>query len=259
MANPRKIQPGARIKRFPAGTFNALVDGELRDRQSGHKGNPAPFNGFANSSVIVRLVWDGDTPIPPGSAVKLDEVIKDPTDKAWVVREGLQFRCSEPTSSSDKFAITMEPMVPGGLGYGHIPQAAWALINIGNAGDDYAKLTTSTEMVSDSADGQRIIWKQSGTGSGKWAVVSLGGGGSAGSTLQYAEVTTTVTPGTSWATPGTGTVQPKDIDGLNDGSTIDVVNFRPEQFDVGYIVIFDSAQVDGSSRRLLIDGVCARY
>lgn len=125
---------------------------------------------------------------------------------------------------------------------------------------------TPTEEEIEFFEPDKYIAKQLAEGAEAWVIFRQAAnryeeiaGGTGGSTLKFAQVVTTVYAGTSWATPGSGTVQPKDINGLDDGATIDVVNFRPEQFDVGYIIIFDSAQVDGSDRRLLIDGVCAGY
>jgi hypothetical protein len=194
MANPKKIPIGSRVSRFPAGTFNALVEGELRNRQPGHGGNPPIANGFAKSTVIVRLVWDGEGTLPPGSVVKLGEVIKNPTSRPEVVREGLQFRCGEPTPTDEHVAITMEPMRAGQVGYGHIPQASWALVNVTNAGHDFAKVDSGTELESDAATGFPIIWKESGTGSGKWAVIKLSAPGDTGNVI-YAQAVGAVTSG----------------------------------------------------------------
>lgn len=207
MANPKKISPGSRLKRFPAGTFNALVEGEIRDRQAAHRNNPPPPSGFAKSSIIVRLWWQGESPLPPGSVVKLGEVIKEPTDKPWVVSEGLQFTCEEPTSadSEEPCAITLEPIPAGGLGCGHIPQATWALVNVSDAGHEFAKVDDGTELISDASAGFPIIWKESGTGAGKWAVVSLSRPGGTG------VVKVVITGNVSAASYSSGTLTPTEF------------------------------------------------
>jgi hypothetical protein len=181
MANPKKIQPGMRVKRFPAGTFNALVEGELRDRQANAQ-RPRENGGFSKSSIVVRLWWQGEAPLPPGSVVKLGEVIKDKiSTQPGIPLEGLQFKCEEPTSddSEEPCAITIEPIPANGLGYAHIPQATWALVTVTDDAHEFAKIVDGTELESNASTGFPIIWKEPGTGSGKWAVVSLSrpGGG----------------------------------------------------------------------------------
>jgi hypothetical protein len=200
MANPKKIQPGTRVKRFPAGTFNALVEGELRDRQAAHKGNPTPSGGASKSSIIVKLWWQGETPIGPGSVVKLGEPINSPTGKPWVPLQDLQFRCTTPTSADadEPFAIALEPIRAGELGYAHIPQACWALVNVTDEAHTFAKIGASTEFQSNAATGHRILWKETGPGAGKWAVVNLSAPG--GSRLIAGVVIATIPAASSLVT-----------------------------------------------------------
>ncbi len=238
MGNLKKLPKGPLTGPFPGDTFNALIDGENRDRQKAGNMFPPDAPG-ARSSVVVRLVWQGEDDLPPGSVVALGSVLFEPDDSPEAPFRGLQFNCNAPTGDGDKLAITKCPIPAGGAGYGHVRQAAWAKVNVTDADHEFAE-AVEDETVLQSADSGEftILWKESGTGE-KWAVVLLGGGGV--SAFRWAEIVTTVTAGT-WAGPGSGTVQYKRKSGgamVNDGPAVTVANWWPREFLAGWYAKVD--------------------
>lgn len=61
-----------------------------------------------------------------------------------------------------------------------------------------------------------------------------GGGG-----LRWGQATTAITAATAWGTYGTGTVQPKDENGDDDGDPITVENWFWDEFDDNSVVCYD--------------------
>ncbi len=197
---------------------------------------------------------DSGETIPAYAVMQVDEWKDDANDRDY-------FRVIKPDGTGATFILNGPLEVADnsdGMGTRHDGMPARYASGTPTVDQTWGPASSSWDLAS-SGTGFNIVGGLETIGGVTIVRVSLAGGGGGGSRVQFAEVTVTVTPGTSWATPGSGTVQPKDIEGLDDGPPVGVVNFRPEQFDVGYIVTFDPEQVDSSDRRLLLDGVCAGY
>jgi hypothetical protein len=61
----------------------------------------------------------------------------------------------------------------------------------------------------------------------------------AGGGLRWGQATTAITAATAWGTYGSGTVQPKDADGADDGDPITVDNWFWDAFDDNSVVCYD--------------------
>jgi hypothetical protein len=161
---------------LPAKTFNELVD-DVRSRRLEPSTIDDTRRPQSKSPVIVQLVWDGEDAIESGSVVKLGSSLLDPTTDSSAPFAGLKFYCG-PFDALDplsKFALTMGPIEGGGdrTGFGVIPEAYWAQVDISNADHTVAKIIAGgTVLDSSDTDGLPIFWKPGGTGV-KWCIVCL--------------------------------------------------------------------------------------
>lgn len=223
MSDLKKVFIGQRLRQFPGKTFNTLIAGEERDR---NKSAPHKLTAMPQKSpVIVRLAWEGDELLPPGNVVKLGDVLFTPTAEAGAPFGGLQFKCSafEGDDSTAFYAIAMGPIeaatydgetiLTRGVGYGVMPQAWWAKINVTDADHTHGSPSTGTLLTS-GTNGLQIIWKESGTGE-KWAVVAMSGGGTETHWGIVGSGGISALSGISGSTltPGSGTVQEYNSDG----------------------------------------------
>lgn len=248
MSEPKKIISQT-LKQFPGGTWNALVEGELRDRVPKKQlQQPAPF--ALPSTVLVQLIWLGSTSVPPGSVVVLTDPPREYGDDPSVPFSTLQFKCIAPTTATldSPFAITTTPLdvLTGkkSMGWGYIPNACWAQVSINDAGDESLELANASTRLQSSSGGRvPIIWKPSGTGV-KWCIVQLPLQGG----IRFARVTTEISAATNQLTAnwGTGAVKLQHnstgvlaadaitVDNLNIGTAF-VVDAQV-QLDMGYAI-----------------------
>lgn len=135
----------------------------------------------SKSPVIVQLVWDGETALEPGATVELGAAVFDPTTSDSAPFSGLIFNCTAFSGAAElsDYAITMGPISSGGgVGYGIMPEAYWAKVDVTDEAHTNAIIDAAgTLLASAESGGLRIVWKPSGTGE-KWCVVSLMGGSS---------------------------------------------------------------------------------
>lgn len=106
-----------------------------------------------------------------------------------------------PTGGS-AFVVAVEPIAAGSIGRVAVAGVVQAKINVTNAGHGFATAKDGdlTQLSSAASGEAQILWKESGTGASKWAIVRFGGAaGSAGSRL--GKVTGT------WAKNATASVQ----------------------------------------------------
>lgn len=113
-----------------------------------------------------------------------------------------------------------------------------ARVDVTDTGHRFAEPSDGLFVLKSAAAGAiEIISPVVSTGEQELFVV-IGGG--SGSTLRWGEATTTIAAATSWGSFGSGTVQPKDDAGVNDGSPITVENRFWDSFLNKSIVCYDS-------------------
>jgi len=147
VSNLAKFSIGQVIRSLPGHTWNALVDGEHRDRQLANwkQVSRVPSD---QSPVIVRLFWNGAAPLPPGSVVALDEPMFDPGDFPSAPFYGLSFRATTPDVAEPNAAIAITLGVIDSVGCGCIAGASWVKLTITDEMDNRAKLISSTMLES---------------------------------------------------------------------------------------------------------------
>jgi len=107
-----------------------------------------------------------------------------------------------PTGGSS-FVVAVEPIAAGKIGRVAVAGVVQAKINITDASHTFAAAKDSdlTQLASATSGEAQILWKESGTGTGKWAIVRFGGSGGAAGGSRLGKVTGT------WAKNATASVQ----------------------------------------------------
>jgi hypothetical protein len=101
-----------------------------------------------------------------------------------------------PTGGS-AFVVAVEPIAAGKIGRVAVAGVVQAKINVVSAGDTFATAKDGdlTQLTSSSSGEATILWKESGTGTGKWALVRFGGSGGSAGGSRLGKVTGTWTKG----------------------------------------------------------------
>jgi hypothetical protein len=115
-----------------------------------------------------------------------------------------------PTGGSS-FVVAIEPIAAGRIGRCAVAGVVQAKINVVSSSDAFATAKDGdlTQLTSASSGEATILWKESGTGSGKWALVRFGSAGAAG--IRLGKVSGTWTKGatasvTQWKGDGSAAV-----------------------------------------------------
>jgi hypothetical protein len=115
-----------------------------------------------------------------------------------------------PTGGSS-FVVAVEPIAAGKIGRVAVAGVVQAKINVVSESDTFATAKDGdlTQLTSSSSGEATILWKESGTGAGKWALVRFGAAGAAG--IRLGKVSGTWSKGstvtvTQWKGDGSTTV-----------------------------------------------------
>lgn len=84
---------------------------------------------------------------------------------------------STPTTSTMAWCVTIEPIANGKIGKAAVSGVVQCKVNVASATDTFVSCKASASELDGGLRGEGLIlWKQSGTGTGKWALVRLGTG-----------------------------------------------------------------------------------
>jgi hypothetical protein len=196
----RKAQPGEKLT-IHAATWNRMVD-LVRPAASS-----APGEEFSYRRTNFRVYCRNDTSetIPQWGVLHIDGVL--PTPSGATGAEADQFQSSPaiigitPTGTTNAgFVVAVEPIEKDQLGMVAIDGVVQCKLDIKAADHRFAtpKPGSATELQTASSGEAAILWKESGTGTGKWGLVRIGAG--AGGGVMVGKITGT------WAKGGTQTV-----------------------------------------------------
>jgi hypothetical protein len=88
---------------------------------------------------------------------------------------------TRPSGIAARYVVCQEAMQDGFVGRARIQGVTAVKVSITAATDEYAEFDGHTYLVTQAAAGSAaILWKESGTGANKWALVEIGGGGGGG-------------------------------------------------------------------------------
>jgi hypothetical protein len=133
-----------------------------------------------------------------------------------------------PTGGSS-FVVAVEPIAAGKIGRVAVAGVVQAKINVVSESDTFATAKDGdlTQLTSASSGEATILWKESGTGAGKWALVRFGAAGAAG--IRLGKVSGTWSKGstvtvTQWKGDGSSAVSgpsgPATFSAINRAQTV---------------------------------------
>lgn len=229
---PNRIKPGPLRGQISARAWNRAQDAAdivLGDRhaQTGdaQTDGPKPYTPILaqNSTTGVVSRWGvlsvaGVVFTPSGATGNATQQFQDQP----VLSGGL------PTGGS-AFVVAVEPIAAGKIGRCAVAGVVQAKINVTDASHGFAKAKDGdlTQLSSADTGDAQILWKESGTGASKWAIVRFGAG--AGASIRLGKVTGTWSKGstvtvTQWKGDGsqqvTGPSGPLTFSAINRAQTV---------------------------------------
>ena len=203
---PGRIEPGPLRGQISARAWNRAQDaadkvlGQSADGAAeGPSAGPPAYTGILakNDTATVVNRWGvlsvaGVVFTPSGATGNATQQFQDQP----VLSGGL------PTGGS-AFVVAVEPIAAGKIGRVAVAGVVQAKVNITDAGHGFATAKDGdlTQLSSAASGEVQILWKESGTGASKWAIVRFGGAAGASSGSRLGKVTGT------WAKNATASVQ----------------------------------------------------
>jgi hypothetical protein len=195
MSDPlRKVQPGQRL-RIPAAAYNAFVDAarDLRSRQRSSGSDVSSSPSDQAVTVLVKNASGAD--VNRFGVLGISQPLFDPADSPERFKTRLVLECitPHPTFHTGKFVVAAEPIPAGKLGRAFISGVFIAYLEVVTGTDGFAEVKNSnTELISAKTGVAQILWKEPGTGTGKLAILRVGGAGGDGagdSSVQILHIT----------------------------------------------------------------------
>jgi hypothetical protein len=132
-------------------------------------------------------------------------------------------------TGGQSFVVAVEPIAAGKIGRVAVAGVVQAKINVVSESDAFATAKDGdlTQLTSSSSGEATILWKESGTGAGKWALVRFGAAGAAG--IRLGKVSGTWSKGstttvTQWKGDGSAAVSgpsgPATFTAINRAQTV---------------------------------------
>jgi len=125
-----------------------------------------------------------------------------------------------PTGTVGGFVVAVEPIANGKIGRAAVAGVVQAKIDVADAGHTFAtpKPGSTTAFDSGSSGPALILWKESGTGNGKWALLRIAAGAGSTATTRLGKISA------SWAKGSTAVVAEYDGGGSAKGTTFSAIN-----------------------------------
>lgn len=196
----QRLRHGDKLRDLSASTWNRFVDAvEWIDRFKNGQEDQATYardgNAYAKNECLGAL--------SQFSVVGIRDILFGPSANLAEFKQNFAFRIREYDESTDgeRWGIVQEP-----CGYGSAKVVPVKLsgpsvckIKVEDESHKFAKPIEgdTSQLISNAETGVPILWKESGTGNHKWAVVTLDRTAPAGATIQWIRIDTgeTLTPG----------------------------------------------------------------
>jgi hypothetical protein len=171
------VSPGEPL-RIPAATWNALLS-MLAKFQAGQLGAGRPVPAGGPPGLDVRVLNDSGADVARGGVLGISGVAVDRATNADEFETRPTLTGMQPaTGHESKFVIALEPIPDGAVGRCVLTGLAAVKLYVNNEGHGFAaaKAGEAAELQTVATGPARIVWKESGTGTGKWGLVLLGAG-----------------------------------------------------------------------------------
>ena len=172
----KRVNPGDSLA-IPARAYNAFCDAAEAHQASQHAQTHPNLPGFQHRAKI-RIRNDSGADRSRFEVLGLGGPVFTPTDNLAEFMREVMFKGVTPSGAHiGKFAVLLEPIPVGKLGWAVVSGAVQVMVDVQTDGDEYAAVTDGECGYLTSGSGSTpILWAESGTGQ-KRAVVLLGGGG----------------------------------------------------------------------------------
>jgi len=129
---------------------------------------------------MVQIKNTTSSTVPKWGVLAITGIANDPTAGASSLSQFQDVPILEGATPSDttagKFVVTVEPIAAGKFGRAAIDGVVQAKVEVDKVDDKFVACSSGGLKTGVKGDGL-ILWKQSGTGSNKWALVRLASGG----------------------------------------------------------------------------------
>jgi hypothetical protein len=221
---PNRIKPGPLRGQISARAWNRAQDAAdivLGDRYSQAGGGPMA----GPSSYTPILAKNGTTgTVNRWGVLSVAGVVFTPSGATGNATQQFQdqpvLSGGLPTGGS-AFVVAVEPIAAGKIGRVAVAGVVQAKVDIVSSSHTHVKAKDGdlTQLITAGNGDAEILWKESGTGTGKWAIIRFAGGGGNGDAIRLGKVTGT------WTKGATASVQQYLGDGsFVTGSTFVAIN-----------------------------------
>ena len=173
MSDPlQKVSPGDPLK-IPATAYNAFVDAARAVRQANRGGAGVPTMWSDRDVVLVKNGSGGD--LDRFAILAISAPLFTPTDNLAEFKNRFPLTGATPTTAdAGKFVILLAPCKSGSLAQALVAGVTPVLLEVVSSDHAFADVkASSTELKSGPTGSCQILWKESGTGTGKWAIVRV--------------------------------------------------------------------------------------
>ena len=174
--NFKKVQAGQPLK-IPAETFNAFLDA-ARDFRARQQSRETQSQQTFRQSGIVKVKNSSGADRGRFEILGIDRPIFTPTDNLETFQNEVTLVGVTPDGEKHlgRFCVLLEPLKADAIGLAVIAGVCPVRVNVHEESDTFAEIKDgeATQLKSGGSGSATILWKESGTGENKWAVVRLG-------------------------------------------------------------------------------------
>jgi hypothetical protein len=174
--NFKKVQTGQPLK-IPAATFNSFIDAaeDFRARQQSREQESK--QSFKQTG-IVRVKNESGEDRQRFDILGVDRPIFTPTDNLDSFRNEVALVGVLPDKDehAGRFVVLLEPLRENQIGLAVVSGVCAVHVDVNEEADTFAEVNDgdASQLRSAGSGSATILWKEPGTGAGKWAVVRLG-------------------------------------------------------------------------------------
>ena len=190
MARPDgRVEAGQSLKTaFSATAWNRAQDAAdiVLGARGGVQGGPQQGGSLPYTWCLAKN--DSGTDVPRWGVLAITGLEIEPTSEsggATAEFERLPVLTGDTPSDGDAaWCVAVEPIAAGKIGRVAVAGVVQAKVDIDGEDDEFVKVGDSVDELVTGTEGQgAILWKQAGTGTGKWALIRFGAGAGGGMKL----------------------------------------------------------------------------
>lgn len=172
----RKLSAGEKLKTIPREAYNAMVDAATAEKKRRRGVTGSGGEQSLHSGICYVQNATGDD-LDRFSVVGIGDPVVDPSDDEDIFAGSIRLTGDTPADPDHvgKFAILLRPAPDGDTALALVSGITHVKLNVSDEDDEFAEIDDgeTDELKTGATGSAQILWKESGTGSGKWAIVRL--------------------------------------------------------------------------------------